>query len=294
MSIVQNSGMQGTNVVIDISNINPSEVLENVIKLSRESYADVSYRSQRSVIDMDVSDNYDLSYSFQIFTTYRSSNTSSLNVKYTNGITYSSAIFSFRVEPYKTPEVIKNGTFTFPTDIQPEFNKGVTREIPSPWLGELCLLSENVNSSTNISAKYLHIPEVSNHLILYNPKPNIVIKPRLYQEVPFLFKDYYKLSFYVANHVPAGSPFAYATSSKTIEYKIKLISDDIVLFETSPIPSNESSWNKVEILFYFPSSYKNVIFTIQRTKTEFNNLFLSDISLTGLGQIFDPSYPHTT
>jgi hypothetical protein len=292
MSVVQNSGMQGTNVVIDISNINPSEVLENVIKLSRESYGDVFYISQRSVIDMDVSNNYDVSYSFQITTTYRSQITPSLNVKYINGIEYTSAVFSFRVEPYEAPEVIKNGTFTF--SIQPEYNKGVTRDIPSPWIGELCSLSENVNSSANLSAKYLNIPEVSNHLILYNPKSNITIRPRLYQEIPFLFKDYYKLSYYVANHVPAGSPFAYSASSKSIEYQIKLMADDVVLFETSPISSNESSWNKVEILFYFPNSYKNVIFTIQRTKSEFNNLFLTDISLTGLGQIFDSFHPHTT
>jgi len=294
MSVVQNSGMQGTNVVIDISNINPSEVLENVIKLYRDSYRDVNYRSQRSVIDMDVSNNYDVSYSFQIFTTYASPNTSSLNVKYINGIVYTSAVIPFRVEPYKAPEVIKNGTFSFPTDIQPEFIKGVTRDIPSPWFGELCLLSENVNSSTNISVKYLNIPEVSNHVILYNPKPGTATFPRLYQEFPFLFKDYYKLNFYVANHVPAGSPFAYSTSSKTIKYQIKLIADDIVLFETSPIPSNESSWNKFEILFYFPFSYKNVTFAIQRTKNEFNNLFVTDISLTGIGQIFDTSSPHTT
>ena len=291
MRILQNSGMQGTNVVIQIINVNPSDVSSNTIKLTQsDSDLEFTYSSKRSIIDIDV--NPDISYNLQIFTTYNPVQSSSLNVRNQNGWEYSSDVFKFRVGSYINPVGIFNGRFAF--DAQPTFINGISRSIPYPWLGTSVMLSENV-SSTRTTSKHLNISDVSYNLILYNPKPdNTFVAPILSQQISNLFKDFYKLSFHVANHVSPGSPFAYTRSTGSIEYQIKFSSENISIFETNPIVSTDTSWNKFEVFFYLPYSYQNATFTIQRNKNELNNLFLSDISMVGLGQMFQSQVPHTT
>jgi len=282
--------MQGTNVVIEVNNINPSQVSSNTLRLMRDGYQDISYTSQRSLIDVDVSS--DAFYNYQISTRYNSVIPFSLNIRNFNGTIYTSAVSStFHVEPYINPQVIENGKFSLQSN-KPTFINGIAKYTPYPWSGQSIVLTENVRS-TNKTSKYLNGVDVSYNVILYNPKSGATIPPMITQQIPYLFKDFYKLSFYVATHVLAGSPFAYEEANRTIEYKIILSSNTETLFETSPILSNDNSWNKFEALFYFPSSYKEVTFTIQRNNFELNNLFLSDISLIGLGKIFQSQTPHT-
>ena len=288
-SILQNNSRLN-NVVFDISNINEADVYSNKFILMRDSYADISYSSRSTIFDIDISN--DTSYNFIIYTTYTPKTSSLLNVMYATGAIYSTELYSFTVVKHYNPTILRNGTFN--TTTQNSYLNGIAyNTIPTDWNGVSLLLSENTILSSY--TKYLNVSDVSNNVILFNPRYEVTPRPSVSQLLPYLYKDYYQLTFYVANHKTDGVQFGYGVSSNSIGFKIVFsLSSNEVIFETSPIISTDTSWNKYKIKLYIPNSAKNVTFSIERTNFELNNLFISDISLTGLGEIFPTSPAHTT
>ena len=281
--------ISGKRIVLDIINTNKSDVSANQILLDGEIKGTTSQGS--AIFYMDVSET-DTSYNLQVKTTYNEiTDQTILNVIYNEQI-YDSDIITFSVRSDVIPKsIIQNGKFDTIDNYFAE-GRGFVQAMPDSWTGSSVVLSKNNYPPPTISypTKILNIRNISisNNVILFEPMEQITL-PNLSQIITTtLYQDFYKLSYYVANHVIAGMPFNYLLSCEQIEYQIKMLSDtDEVLFETSPIMSVDTSWNKIEIIVYFTNnSVKNVTLVLQRNKFQLNNLFVSNISIINIGDDF--------
>jgi hypothetical protein len=277
-NIVLNSGLNGRLVVMDISNVNRDNVSENKLFLQNSSYI-----SQDTIIDVDVS--YGETYMGNIITTYKPTMSTEVYQLYVTQ-PYISYDFSFTVGPIVTNhKLIENGKFDLSSSNHTNYHynfqstTGTVKQIPPKWYGASIIIADNSNGSL-FGHKYLPDNTVLQHVILYNNSQS-QIQANLSQNIhqTYFYKNYYHLSFYVANH---------NRSVPTIEYQIQLLNQEgqHVIYETSPITSNDVSWNKIEIKMDIPKSYKDVYFRIRRNLFESNNLFLSDISFVSLNQEF--------
>ena len=278
VSFVLNPGLHGNLVVLDISNVSPENVSQNIVYIG-----DVSYNSTTSLFDIDVSVNS--SYSGNIVTIYNDSPISDIyNVEYIGGV-YSTD-FSFNVlDDYQSVSMIQKGNFVS-SSVTFDSN-GLSRTIPDGFFGESIIMADNSNNTLK-GHKYLDDDAINKHVILFKNNSSTETA-NLSQTFDFLFKDYYLLAYYVANHALSGEAFGNKTSSSTIKYQIRLLTQsDDVIYETAPIVNTDASWNKYEIKFFINSSYKDVKFSIQRNLFELNNLFLSDVSMNSFGLVFEP------
>lgn len=285
ISFVLNSGLYGNLVVLDISNASPENVSQNIVYIG-----DFSYNSSTSLFDIDVSAN--ATYSGNIVTIYNTPNSETYNVEYIGG-SYS-VDFSFNVlDNYQHVSMIQNGNFSFPS-VTFDSN-GLSRAIPDGFFGESIITADNSNNTLK-GNKYLDDDAINKHVILFKNNQSTETA-NLSQTFDYLFKDYYLLAYYVANHALPGQSFGNKTSSGTIKYQIRLLTqNNDVIYETAPIVNTDASWNKYEIKFFINSSYKDVKFSIQRNLFELNNLFLSDVSMSTFGIAFEPIpfYQHAT
>ena len=277
ISFVLNSGLYGNLVVLDISNVSPENVSQNIVYIG-----DVSYNSSTSLFDIDVSANS--SYSGNIVTIYNTPISETYNVEYIGGVY--SIDFSFNVlGDYQSVSMIQNGNFssrsaTFDSN-------GLSRAIPDGFFGESIIMADNSNNTLK-GHKYLDDDAIDKHVILFKNNQSTETA-NLSQTIDFLFKDYYLLAYYVANHALSGQSFGNKTASSTIKYQIRLLTqNNDVIYETAPIVNTDASWHKYEIKFFINSSYKDVKFSIQRNLFELNNLFLSDVSMSTFGLAFEP------
>ena len=282
--IVLNSGMQGNIIVIDLSNINPTDVESNTVNVMSDDIS-YSFTSTRTLFEFDV--DIGETYLGNVVTTYVDKISDQLNILYIPDI-YVSDDFSFTVQNYDQPYVVRNGVFNVSDGVSYTDTNGSVLDTPDEWYGESIKLSENVNTETLLLGHKFIDNDAQNNVILFkNNQSNDFAN--LSQNYDFLFQDYYKFAYYVANHVLENELFGSGSdkSEPNIEYQIKFISDNNTFFETSPIVSTDHNWNKFEIKFFIPQSYKNVKLRIQRNLFELNNLFLSDISMVGFGKQFD-------
>jgi hypothetical protein len=282
--IVLNSGMQGNIIVIDLSNINPTDVESNTVNVISDDIS-YSFTSTRTLFEFDV--NIGETYLGNIVTTYVDKISDQLNILYIPDI-YVSDYFSFTVQNYDQPYIIRNGVFVVGSGVSYTDTNGSVLATPDQWYGESIKLGENIDTDTPLLGhKFINNDAPNNVILFKNNQSNDFAN--LSQNYDFLFQDYYKFAYYVANHVLQNELFGSGNdkAEPTIEYQIKFISDNNTFFETSPIVSTDHNWNKYEIKFFIPQSYKNVKLRIQRNLFELNNLFLSDISMVGFGKQFD-------
>lgn len=280
--IVLNSGMQGNIIVIDLSNINPTDVESNTVNVISDDIS-YSFTSTRTLFEFDV--DIGETYLGNVVTTYVDKISDQLNILYIPDI-YVSDDFSFTVQNYDQPYVVRNGIFDVGSSVV-SYTDGSVLATPDEWYGESIKLGENVNTGTELGHKFIDNDAPNNVILFKNNQSNDFAN--LSQNYDFLFQDYYKFAYYVANNVLENQLFGSGSdkSEPNIEYQIKFISDNNTVFETIPIVSTDHNWNKFEIKFFIPQSYKNVKLRIQRNLFELNNLFLSDISMVGFGKRFD-------
>lgn len=277
-SIIESWGLGGLNVVLDISNINQTDVSCTFLNYRRQTdtgnYTPLK-NTETTIFDLGVVP--DVSYDFFATTVYKPLTSELKNVKYTSG-SYDSNIFSFKTN--------RPNAYT-------KSNVGNWQDLPSGWTLTSAIISGNdpSSNSTDIRTKYLK-PDISN-IILYKTENKSSVAS-VKRHIDYLLKDYYTISYYVANHVTEGFLFSYRQADRDIEYQLqlKIISNmkEVVLWETTNIVSADVCWNKVEIKFYLPKSTKDVTFSLERTQFEFNNLFISDVSIVGNGESF-PTTP---
>lgn len=272
-SIIESWGLGGLNVVLDISNINQTDVSCTFLYYRRHTdTGDYPFLKNTDTTIFDLVVERDISYDFFATTVYKTLTSELKNVKYTSG-SYNSNIYSFK------PNQTKPYT---------ESNVGNWQDLQSGWTRNSAIISANDQTSTNIKTKYLK-PDISN-IILYKTENKSSVAS-VKRHIDYLLKDFYTIRYYVANHVAEGFPFSYRQADRDIEYQLKIISNmsKVVLWETTKIVSTDVSWNKVEIKFYLPNSAKDVTFSLERTQFEFNNLFISDVSIVGNGKSFPTS-----
>jgi hypothetical protein len=277
-SIALNSGLYGNVVVLDISNINPQDVSENIINI-RSTNNDIvqTYRSEYNMVDLDVS--YGNTYTGNICTIYKPTPSPNVYQIYASQ-PYISYDFSFTVGPMVNTTTLQNGTFDSYTNTEYTFEPttGILRDVPPFWNGNSVIVADNSNG-TLIGYKYLEDHTIKQHVLLYtNNQARQFANLSQTMESTYLFKNNYKLSFYVANQ--------YNTLS-TVEYQVQFLNPQGIVYETNPIVSKDSSWNKLEVRFIIPKSYKDVSFRIRRNIFEPNNLFISDVSLVPLNEEFE-------
>lgn len=253
----------GKTAVFDISNINQNDVSYTSLNIRRSDYTGnyTVYKSDTTVFDVDVSTG--VPYDFYVTTRYNQVVSSLLNVRFISGY-YTSDSSSFT--PTISHEYEKS-------------NVGKWEDLETYWTKKSVIISPNQKTG-GIRTKYLEvISESQSNIILFKTEDRSSVAS-FKRQIDYLLKDYYTISYYVANHVPEGFPFSYRQAAGEIEYQLKISSNSsgVVLWETSPLVSTDISWNKVEINVYLPSSTKDATFSFERSLFEFNNLYVSDIS----------------
>jgi hypothetical protein len=268
---------------MDISAINSNDVSENRISIRKINPNNEGpgplriLRSEYNMIDLDVS--YGAIYTGNVCTLYKTSPSPDVYQIHVSK-PYISYDFSFTVGPMMNTRTVQNGVFDpiMNTVYRYEPTTGIIREIPPYWYGYSIVVADNSNG-TLLGHKYLPDDHIKQHVILYtNNQAEQFANLSQRMESQYLFKNYYKLSFYVANQY---------NNALSVEYQIQFTNPQGLVYETNPIVSKDSSWNKVEIMYFVPKSYKDVSFQIRRNFFEWNNLYISDVSLTTLNQEFE-------
>lgn len=204
--------------------------------------------------------------------------------------------------------LIKNGRFSsdtayssvlafqnikrFPVDIF----KGIYKIIPPFWSDKSYYIYTIENQPTPLpppapyisSQKLLDVADISYHVILNRSEDvETNLSPaNLTQELQgSVFARRYSISFYLRNQ--GGSSNIYDDTIKTyfsddVKYQIEfadVLNDNYIFYKTSPIRNSNINWAKFQCRVNFPSSRKKVNYTIRREGKEFNNLFVSDVSM---------------
>ena len=271
--IIQNSGLQSSNVVFDLSYIvQRDDYLYNEIKLfitntPDSSANDIFYTSNNALFDVSVNLN-----NFYYFRIQTDSTSHSLNVLYEQMTT---AYTPFIVNVTNINEsVIKNGGFSFLYPEKLSYSNGVARTLPYEWSGVNAIVSQNIYNLAYNSTKFLNVDDVSNNVMLfYN---SVSVPGQLSQSFPYLFKGYYNLMFNVATHVIKDHAFGHYFADETIDYKLSVMPS---VYESATMVSTEVDWRRFGIKLYIPYSLRDVTVKFSRQMYEFNNLFLTNISM---------------
>ena len=244
-------------------------------------------------------------YNFTINTTYITP-TPQENISYISNNPYTASLIltisNDIVDPYS---YIRNGNFY--ADYDTLFsNSGRTRGEKSITSGVLTVTPRDISgwensrfvyivenvSGTESTQKILNLPDISYHALLFRSEdlaPGTNIPPSFLEQSfdKIAYSQRYILSYYAANHDEFGVQYNElddvdsSVFSRSIAYKIKLLEEDTVIYETSTIYSNDSSWNQSSITLFLDRTYDNVILRLERTDIEYNNLFISNIHLIG-------------
>jgi hypothetical protein len=286
-------------IVFDLKNINPIQVEENKLVLDNSS----EYIAHDFLIDLNL-DNSITTINGKIETKYRNTESNNPYIYYETK-TYVSPDFSFNVLPATNVnpiEHIRNSQFDISsTDISYQFSPdtGIVRAVPPEWSGHLLYAVDNSNG-TLYGHKYLDLDaaddDIDQHMMLSSGAGFSIYLPELTQYVfDYFYRNYYEVSFYVANHLVANTPYGNkeighlrGTTSPNIEYQIQLVGVNGVLYESNPIVSTDTEWNKIEMKFFNPRTVRNVKLRIQRNSLELNHLYISNVSIRSLHQEFSP------
>jgi len=305
-------------VVFDIINTSIDQVHKNIVEISNNIH-DVSFE----VIDTTLLDLSFVSlgetYNGFITTIYNGGNINNND----DSITYIdssfvSNFFSFTVSnenplidyvTYGSNDVSysdilnKNKILRRKVDVE----RGLYRTKPQEWKEDsnYIFVVENPTSEyqTITLKKFLDSTnDISYHYILHRSKdlfPGFDISAsNLTQDLNEVFySQYYKNTLFIALHDISNvyNPLEMTFFSDKVEYEIVLSDNDEEFYKSGPIICNDISWSKLSLIFKNPSSRKNVTYTLRRLKHEYNNLFVSDItmfnSLTPI--IMDPFWKTT-
>ena len=244
-------------------------------------------------------------YNFTINTTYVTPEPQG-NISYVSNNPYAANrildISTAVIEPY---EYVRNGTFyadyafLFSESSRSRNQISITKSLwlttsqdISEWeASRFVYIAENV-SGTESTEKLLNVPDVSYHALLYRsedlaPGTNVPFSFLEQSLDKLAYSQRYKLTYFTANHDAAGVEYNEldatdnAVFSEKISYKVKLVSDNETIYETSTLYSTDISWAQSEIIFFLDRTYDNVTFRLERLQPEYNNLFISNIRLTG-------------
>ena len=290
--------------VFDI--LNPGIASKNIIAILGNGI-DVSYELlDTTVLDVSFLE-LNSSYDVKVTTSYTPSSASefisyeTIDYSYNAIITISNeTVPNMYISNGKFYSVDKNYTYedrfinTFRTQTSVSRKRGIflieNQDIKDWGSSQNIYVVKNTNGSYN-TFKPLEI-DVSYHVVLYRTNDQT---PGIYQEPAYLnqrisnimYPQYYNTTFYLANHDISSSvyktrPIKYF--SETCEYKIELIETKPsgateTFYESSSIISSDASWNQISLKLVIPQSRKNVDFRIRRMDNEFNNLFVSDVSM---------------
>ena len=290
--------------VFDI--LNPGIASKNIITILGNGI-DVSYELlDTTVLDVSFLE-LNSSYDVKVTTSYTPSSASefisyeTIDYSYNAIITISNeTVPNMYISNGKFYSVDKNYTYedrfinTFRTQTSVSRKRGIflieNQDIKDWDTSQNIYVVKNTNGSYN-TFKPLEI-DVSYHVVLYRTNDQT---PGIYQEPAYLnqrisnimYPQYYNTTFYLANHDISSSvyktrPIKYF--SETCEYKIELIETKPsgtteTFYESSSIISSDVSWNQISLKLVIPQSRKNVDFRIRRMDNEFNNLFISDVSM---------------
>lgn len=293
-SIVLNSGY-GNLIVLDISNVNGSNVKENRFTLNGTNE---SYSTENNLVDIQLHNvNNTLDFSGVIETFYYDPpSTSDIFTLYKTK-PYVSNTLDFSLNSLQINDLLLNSDLDFSNQSHLfDSNSGIAvDEIPSYWSGDSVFVMDNSNGTLS-SDKYLSTTTGS-HVGLY-PSNQASTFPAVSQIIQpgYLFKSHYNLLFYVTNHLveglsygPTGLPYRGGLTENSIEYQIQIYNpEDGIIYESNPLLSNDLSWNQVQMKFFVPKSFKNASLRIQRNFFELNHLLLSDFSMVSLNAEYSP------
>lgn len=296
-------------VVLLVENENAIEVSYNLLSLNIKSNTknyDISYLlvNSNSFVDISNVTNGDL-ISGNVYTVYKEMSNNNVDVVRKNG-KYTSAPFSFTVSYESVPDkLVENGSFLpkytsdllipsyntvvvqktrFPVDI----SKGLWRVIPPYW----DLYSNYVFAIENKAddgSSYLNVPNIGYHAFLYRSIDLFLnVNPSNLSQTlnGIMFGQLYNNSFYIKNQDISTSVYNSQNNfSDSIQYKIAFSTidtngNDVTFYETSPLTNYGISWEQINLNVKFPISRQNIKYTIRRLGTEYNSLYISDVSMT--------------
>jgi hypothetical protein len=291
-------------VVLRIENENENDVSENVISLNISHGTLYNYNqsvvlTSSNLVDLSSVNAGDLIEGY-IYTTYKKMEDGLYSYK--NG-SYTSDRFSFTVSYEMVPDkLVTSGMFyhtysslishrnRWPIDIL----KGLWRVIPPSWdtYSNYVFVIENKIKSDISNQVYLNITDVSYHAFLYRsedifPLQNVNASNLTQSLKGIMFSQMYNNSFYLRNQDESINVYNSQTQtyfSDIIRYKIEFsesdVSDnDVIFYETSPLTNSGTAWEKINLNVKFPISRENIKYTIRRLDQEYNNLFISDVSM---------------
>lgn len=218
-------------------------------------------------------------------------------------VTYNSSMNKYRsntftITPgFTTEDFINNGNFKNASNYS---ERGFFTTLPIDWLynSESVVISENkVYDQSDLKTRFFkrNIQSDSSFCaVIYKPSINStrkILKQHIKQNrrPNYDFNDNniyagkYNLTYYVANHLNTGFFSFGVPVQNSIAYSIRLINTHPphTIFEQN-FTNSEISYKKIDLSFVINDSYNNVMFEIERTGIENNNLFIMDISLVNM------------
>lgn len=190
---------------------------------------------------------------------------------------------------------IANGyiqNYNYPTDVKDDnqyinnyYNTFRFYNLPHSGYYRIKYIEFNGKGTKTLTRDYQKIlveRDVSNHVVLYKQYPT---DETAYIEQTFngeyLFKHHYDFKMFVANHYNSSTTYSYNHyASDTVEYQVQFYDEnDDIVYQTSPIVNTDTQWNQLHLKLYFDNTLYNPRVKIRRTKYEYNDLFISDISM---------------
>ena len=310
-------------VVLDVENVGAqTDISQNRVTLNVRRYKnnvqiDLSYTFVTippSMVDIrQLEENDRVSYSVE--TTYK--HQPILGVFTYNNSTYISySRDDFIVSNiYEPDKLIQNGQFEPDTNssydqmltflnirrFPVEIFKGIYRIIPPSWSehSHFIVAIENRSDSMISAQRFLNVVDISYHAVLLRSEdlaPGSGINPaNLTQELQgSVFARWYSISFFIRNQDTSSVIYDNLTGTlftDEIKYQIEfadVLSNDYIFYKTSPIRNTNKEWLKFRCRLNFPSSHKQVKYTIRRLDKEENNLYISDVSMIFTNLKSDP------
>jgi len=206
-----------------------------------------------------------------------------------NNIIYVSRSYtsdSFSILPntdFSSISYLTNGTVLSPPDGNSLNDpRGFIKSTPFRWENSsFVYVTGNAitKGNTNLLLYKYSPTNIDNYFaILYTPS-FYSYPSNLKQTIQYIFAEKASISFYYALQSTTGTVYNNrSTTSSQIELKVVIQQNNTLLYETSPFITTDTSWNFIYLKLNNFETKKNVEFSIQRTKFELNNLYITDIS----------------
>lgn len=287
-----------TVLTIDIS-------FQNVVDISFASIQllDLSANEQETIkldvlqLPKDIDVFQGRSYIGNVLCIYKDQVNSPTDLLYGKNNTYISDNFSFNSSIFQSTAVLINGSFKVanPPEEEP---RGFFPIVPDYWNNSIYtyIIKNQPVIGSSIFYKKNPDSDVSNHAIIYRPNASTQLGFLQHDLSRFLFKGYYKISFYVTNLFESGLTYDNnGDTSSDIEFQVRIDSGDLTIYQSGLIIKADISWSNIQLNIDIARSYKFVKFYITRTKLEKNSLCISDVSMISVNSFSNRAkiYPST-